>query len=110
MCPGVGVEAALHENLVLVPCKLDRNGPRRYHRRIVAVRFLSTKTASRLLSFRVIGGAAGAVYALLIIIALSHDPASDEQPLTNRLTNRPGMADQLIMLERAADWEGGEKT
>jgi len=74
------------------------------------VRFLSTKTASALLSFRVIGGAAGLLYALLIVIALSHDPASDDQVLTNRLGNRPGMADRLIMLERAADWENGEKS
>jgi len=74
------------------------------------VRFLSTKTASRLLSFPVIGGAAGVLYALLIVIALSHDPAGDEQPLVNRLGNRAGMADRLIMLERAPDWEKGEKS
>jgi hypothetical protein len=74
------------------------------------VRFLSTKTASRILSLRVIGGGAGILYALLIIAALSHDPAGDEQGLTNRLVSRAGMADRLIMLERAGDWERGEKT
>ncbi len=54
-------------------------------------------------------GAVGLLYLLLIVIALFHDPASNEQ-LTNRLTNRPGMADRLIMLERPADFERGEKS
>jgi len=72
------------------------------------VSFLSTKTASRLLSLRVIGGGAGIAYLLLIIVALSHDPGGSEQ-LANRLKDRPGMADRLIMLERAGDWERGEK-
>ena len=104
----VGEQARLHEDVVLVPRELDRNCSRRYHRRIVAVSFLSTKTASRLLGLRVIGGGAGTAYALLIIIALAHDPAENEQ-LANRLQARPGMADRLIMLEKAADWESGEK-
>jgi peptidase C39-like protein len=51
----------------------------------------------------------GILYALLIIVALSHDPAGDEQALTNRLVDRPGMADRLIMLESAAHWEKGER-
>src|SRR6267142_2295985 len=108
MRAGIGEQPGLHDDLVLVIFELDRNGARRYHRRIVAVRFLSTKTASLLLSFRVIGGAAGVLYALLIIIALSHDPAENEQ-LANRLKDRPGIADRLSMLESAGDWEKGEK-
>src|SRR5882762_1101378 len=108
MGAGVGEEAGLYEDVVLVAGELDRNGARRYHRRIVAVRILGTKTASRLLRLRVLGGGAGILYALLIIIALSSDPSSEDQ-LVNRLGNRPGMADRLMMLERATDWERGEK-
>jgi hypothetical protein len=55
------------------------------------------------------GGAVGVAYALLIVVALSSDPAGEDQGLVNRLGNRPGMADRLVMLERGEDWERGER-
>jgi hypothetical protein len=72
------------------------------------VRYLPTKTTSRLLSFRLIAAVVAVVYVLLIIFALSHDPPENEQ-LANRLKDRPGMADRLIMLDRASDWDRGER-
>ncbi|HEV8293445.1 MAG TPA: C39 family peptidase, partial [Tepidisphaeraceae bacterium] len=59
------------------------------------------------MNLRVLGGGAGILYLLLIIVALSSDPSSEDQ-LVNRLGNRPGMADRLMMFDSAQDWGKGE--
>jgi Peptidase_C39 like family len=72
------------------------------------VRSSLTKTARALLSLRILGGSIGLAYAILIIAVIWASQFNRPDTLLNRLSNPPGMADRLIMLERGGHWQRGE--
>src|SRR5688500_5549718 len=62
-----------------------------------------------LFSLRFVGSVVAVVYLAIIIVALTADrPDLEDGPLVNKLTNPPGMADRLIMLDSAEEWQAGQ--